>query len=516
METIRNIPTFLPGHLQAKVAGYRDFESVGLISSAAVILALCYFILVSLQGGKLQAPLIAAHLDQKGREKKYLEDCLALLKEGYGKFKTGLAMYRMTTADGSETVVLSSKYLDELKAMSDDQLSFNTAMEKLLAGKYCGIADRQVPVAVHVIKADLTPGLNRLMPVISEEIDLALERTMPICDGWTPVVVYGKMLDIVAQVSARVFVGEPLCRNPRWLELSKDYTLKAFQASRAIKQWKPWMRPLVHRFLPEMRELYSVRAEAIRFMAPIAQGRQELESKRDDFTEWMKNKSSVEFATHYEEQAYVQIQLALAAIHTTTMSITHMIYDLIEHPEYVEPLREELLSVISETGGYQKETMAKLKKLDSFMKESQRFNPPGLTTFKRYCMRNLTLSDGTFLPKGTIIEVDGSQPYFDPQNFENPETFDPLRFYRLRNQGDKNSHQFATSNASYLQWGQGRHACPGRFFASNEIKTILSKILLHYDLQPVDKEAGRPKNFVFGTQINPNPMAEVLFKKREN
>ncbi|KAF4306203.1 Cytochrome P450 [Botryosphaeria dothidea] len=515
MESIRNIPTFLPENLLAKMASYRDLENTPLLSIVAIGVALFYLILLFFQRGKLQAPLIAGHLDQKEREKKFLGDAVTLLKEGYEKFKTGLTMYRITTTDGLETVVLSGKYAAELKALPDDYLSFSKAIEKAMAGRYCGIGDREVPIAVHVIKADLTPSLPRLAPVISEEIDLALERVMPACDDWTPVAVYSAILDIVAQVSARVFVGAPLCRDPHWLQLSKDYTLKAFEASRALKKWKPWVRPFVYRFLPELRELYKVRAEAIKFMTPVSQERQATETKRDDFTEWLKQKSSPEFAKDYADQAYVQVQLAMAAIHTTTMSSTHMIYDLIEHPENIQPLRDEIQSAVAETGGYEKDTMAKMKKLDSFMKESQRYNPPGLTTFKRYCLRDITLSDGTFLPKGTVIEIDSAQKYFDPQFFDEPDTFDALRFYNLRADGDKNSHQFATSNADYLHWGQGRHSCPGRFFASNEIKTILSKLLLSYDLQPVDKDAGRPKNFVFGTQINPNPMAKVLFKRRK-
>ncbi|EKG20098.1 Cytochrome P450 [Macrophomina phaseolina MS6] len=515
MESIHNIPTLLPENLQAKIAGYRDLGNIPLLPAAALGALLFYLVLLSVQRERLQAPLLAGHLTQKEREKRFLEDAVTLMKEGYEKFKAGLPMYRVTTVDGAETVILSSRYTEEIKALPDSHLSFAKAVRESMAGKYCDIANRENPLAVHVIKADLTPSLPRLMPAISEEIDLALERVLPSCDDWTPVVAYSMLLDIVAQVSARVFVGEPLCRDPRWLQLSKDYTLLAFKASRAIKQWKPWMRPFVHRFLPELRELYRVRAEAIQFMTPVSQERQNLEIKRDDFTEWMKQKSSPGFAKDYVDQAYTQVQLAMAAIHTSTMSATHMVYDLVEHPEHVDMLREEIKSAVVETGGYQKDTMAKMKKLDSFMKESQRYNPPGLTTFMRSCLRDITLSDGTFLPKGTVIQIDSAQRYFDPEIFPNPDTFDPLRFYHLREAGDKNSHQFATSNSDYLHWGQGRHACPGRFFASNEVKTIISKLLLKYDFKPANAEAGRPKNFVFGTAINPNPMAQILVRRRK-
>lgn len=34
-----------------------------------------------------------------------------------------------------------------------------------------------------------------------------------------------------------------------------------------------------------------------------------------------------------------------------------------------------------------------------------------------------------------------------------------------------------------MSFGFGRHACPGRFFAANEIKLILARLLLDYDLR---------------------------------
>jgi cytochrome P450 len=37
-----------------------------------------------------------------------------------------------------------------------------------------------------------------------------------------------------------------------------------------------------------------------------------------------------------------------------------------------------------------------------------------------------------------------------------------------------------------MGFGHGQHACPGRFFASNEIKVALCHILLKYDLDLLD------------------------------
>lgn len=68
------------------------------------------------------------------------------------------------------------------------------------------------------------------------------------------------------------------------------------------------------------------------------------------------------------------------------MAATHALYDLVCRREYIQPLRDELELVIAEDGqdtdgnGFlklKKSSLTKLRKLDSFLKESQRLSPPG-------------------------------------------------------------------------------------------------------------------------------------------
>ena len=57
------------------------------------------------------------------------------------------------------------------------------------------------------------------------------------------------------------------------------------------------------------------------------------------------------------------------------------VFDLVAHPEYISPLRDEVKQVKAFHGNaWTKASIAKLVKMDSFMKESQRFRPPGLGT----------------------------------------------------------------------------------------------------------------------------------------
>jgi cytochrome P450 len=94
--------------------------------------------------------------------------------------------------------------------------------------------------------------------------------------------------------------------------------------------------------------------------------------------------------------------LSLASIHTTALTMTQTLYDLCEHPEYFEPIREELVRVLREDGGWGKTTLNKLWKLDSLIKESQRFSP----VFMRKTSTALLTSYGDILANSDIFASD--------------------------------------------------------------------------------------------------------------
>ena len=65
-----------------------------------------------------------------------------------------------------------------------------------------------------------------------------------------------------------------------------------------------------------------------------------------------------------------------------------------------------------------------------------------------------------------------------------------------------------------MQFGAGRHACPGRAIAGHQVKLILAHLLEKYELKLKDGE-GRPKPILFQTNQFPNPQGEILFKDRK-
>lgn len=83
----------------------------------------------------------------------------------------------------------------------------------------------------------------------------------------------------------------------------------------------------------------------------------------------------------------------------------------------------------------------------------------------RAAEQEIKLDDGTIIPKGAAVSILGDS-YSDPKIYPEPETFDGRRFLKLRGQkGQENHWQFVTASPQHMGFGNGIHACPGRFFA---------------------------------------------------
>ena len=196
------------------------------------------------------------------------------------------------------------------------------------------------------------------------------------------------------------------------------------------------------------------------------------------------------------------------------MNAVHVLYDMTAHPEYFEEIRQEVREVAREDSGWQKTSYAKLRKLDSFMKESQRFNPPSVLSYHRVMQESHVLSDGTALPKDSHICMPVHAIQNDPEVTPDPEIFDGLRYYKYRQrQGEGHLHQFATTEEKILNFGHGKYACPGRFFASLEIKVILVRLIMNFDFK-FSPNQGRPANLKAHEFIFPNPDGKLLIRAR--
>lgn len=133
---------------------------------------------------------------------------------------------------------------------------------------------------------------------------------------------------------------------------------------------------------------------------------------------------------------------------------------------------------------------------------------------RRKAISDIKLSTGLVLPKGTRTFVDAYRMR-DSAVHEDPDEWVGDRFVKLRSEPGKESMaMLATTHRDHLAFGHGVYACPGRFFAANEIKVALCHLLMKYDWKLAPDTNFKP--LVMGAALVSNPTAKILIRKREN
>lgn len=127
--------------------------------------------------------------------------------------------------------------------------------------------------------------------------------------------------------------------------------------------------------------------------------------------------------------------------------------------------------------------------------------------------RDVTLSNGLHLKKGTRIQVDSNRMR-DPELYKEPDRWDGYRFLKLREiEGKGHVAQLVSASADHIAFGVGQHACPGRFFAANELKIALCHLLMKYDWKLAPGTNVKP--IIFGVLAIASPTAKILIRRRD-
>lgn len=455
-------------------------------------------------------------VDGQSPTKTWLWHGREAIAEGLRRFS---GPFQVMTGTGPK-IILPNKFADELR--NHPALDFNKAFAKDFMVNYPGFEAHRLGLQnehliSETVRVKLTQSLNLVTDDLVDETAASVHDVFGESEEWTTRLIREDMLEVVARLSSRVFLGRELCRNRRWLDIAKSYTVDSFLVSRLMRAVPAFLRPLAYLLIPQATSLRRAVRDARKLINPEVERRKaavnaalaagEKPPKVADTIGWMYEVAKGKDADYVAGQ----LSLTMAAIHTTTESTCSALLDICEYPEVAQQLREEIIEVIGKNG-WAKTSLYKLKLMDSFLKEGQRFRPMGTTTMHRHVEKDLELSDGTVLPKGSRIMV--ASNFMDPAIYAEPEKFDAARFLKMRQQpGQENSWQFVTTSPAHTLFGHGQHACPGRFFASNEVKIALCHLLLKYDWRFVPEE-GRPPPRVFESVYAVDQKSKIQARRR--
>ncbi|KAA0708090.1 25-hydroxyvitamin D-1 alpha hydroxylase, mitochondrial [Triplophysa tibetana] len=169
-------------------------------------------------------------------------------------------------------------------------------------------------------------------------------------------------------------------------------------------------------------------------------------------------------------------ELLLAGVDTISSTLSWSLYELSRHPEIQNALRAEVLNVLQGRTLPKASDVAAMPLMKAVMKEILRLYPviPGNA-------RVITDKDievgGYLIPRNTLITLCHYATSHDPKHFAEPDDFIPQRWL---NRGEA-SHPYAS-----IPFGVGKRSCIGRRIAELEVYLALSRILMHFNVEPAE------------------------------
>ncbi|KAI1174350.1 cytochrome P450 [Nemania sp. FL0916] len=194
--------------------------------------------------------------------------------------------------------------------------------------------------------------------------------------------------------------------------------------------------------------------------------------------------------------ARAELSFLFAGIVNATTSTFWILLQIFADPQLLSVVRGEITQVLRPDGdnvedahpqGYRL-SIADLKDrcpmLIAVYRECLRLGSDNYST--RVVKENTILADRYFLKKGAIVQIAGGVIHADQSIWgDNVEDFNPGRFLDSEKQSG-NARQRQIHPAAFRAFGGGKTLCPGRHFAMNEILSLVSLVVLMFDMEAPD------------------------------
>jgi hypothetical protein len=460
---------------------------------------------------------------------RYIEELKELLESGYRKYNKSGRAFKVPIPIGGYSVkyrvVLPKDHLEEMKHLSNNIFSWALASGVIFAQDYTGAPNRgpwsgkALRVGIHQNLCDITNQLDR-------KVDQYFERHLPKEPHSLASINFMQFfVPAIASVTNSLLVGEKLAADSEWIRQTCDFAVNRYKSADDVRAWPPYLAAVIAPLIPSVRRLRHSRAYVKKQLTPMYEELKVRESLgTNDKAKYRKGIFGYEWLwggapndVTLEDFSDTMMRTLIASIHTTAKTISIALIDMLSQPQYLEELRDEAMHAIMPDGMI---NIDSLFKMDCFLKESQRLTPVFLCKLAVACLAYLKQANnkaivtmnrivtqeyifkvsGVRLPIGSMTTAATAAIATDTDTFgADSNSFDGHRFTRLREDKGPGASAFKMGMATEdsLGFGLGSQACPGRFFAVNQMKLMLAKILTRWDLQleknGIDYVGGRPK-----------------------
>jgi cytochrome P450 len=454
---------------------------------------------------------------QKIIQEKYDQVCCSArsshcIRQAHCATKSHGKPFEVFAPDNRYVFVSSPEHIKELDKAPDTILSLQAASKQMLQPMYTmqkfNWFDRRGTEGVGFIRALrtlLTNNLPQILPDLSAIIRSRMEEiadSHPSVDGAKQFPVYPAVVKLVVLSNAVSFFGKDLAKNESFMVSALEYIEQTLICAEIVRVLPKFMRPFVGNTLGS-----RLHAQDIIFntLLPIAEQRViERDAKaagakvpyHADCIQWILETSPRQNPWSAKRVVHELMAIWFGSVHAVSTTITFAIHDMCLHPEYVEPLRQELEQGYAEF----ERTGTGLPLLDSFIKESARLTPVEAQSTRRSALQPFKLSDGTKLEVGDWACTPVRAIMQNPEFYPSPLEFNGFRFADpaiLNNEGgvfkfpQTKPSKLTDVDDTFHVWGTGRMACPGRYYASAIMKVIMGQLILQYDCELLHGKGNR-------------------------
>ena len=378
------------------------------------------------------------------------------MRQGPGKFHFIYDFYKPILGNGLVTSSGKRWARDHkllLKAFTQKMLSTYVVVYKSASSTFVSLLEKHVGNTVNI-----SPMVGLLsFDIILQCVSGAVTNCQTETDKSSSVMLYNKAVANLLQLTMDRFT-QPWLYND-WIYSFSAQGKKFFKY---LAQSHAYTYSLIRARREELKDLLG------------DEGRMDLDKGRDMLDTLIGVRDDDGVGLSDEEVREHMDTLLFAGRDTTSNTVQFAILHLADNPDCQEKCRDEIRRVVNNCGGldaFGHEHLSQLNYLFQFMQESLRCSSV-ISNVAKTSPRSVEI-DGVKIPPKVFLSISIFGVHHNPEFWDNPEKFDPDRF---------SPEKSVRHPYSFIPFSTGTRSCLGRHFALNEVKVILTMLLLRYRL----------------------------------
>jgi sterol 14-demethylase len=411
-------------------------------------------------------PVISGGLPVLGHALEMMRDREKLFRRGFKEngdiFTIKLGPQYAAVVSGAENNRLVYTQTDKALNMQEAYAFLKESIGEVLFTADQETYYNQRPVLQEVFRRD---RMTNYVKAMNREVQLWLDQL----GNSGEMDLTAEMLRLTQYVAGAALIG-PNFRE----ELGDQFWLEYGDISRSLDPLLPPNLPL-----PKFRRRDRAKANIKRIFHQLIDKRRQDPTSYDDLISTLLT-TPLKDGTLMDEDTIVSMftGLLFAGHETTAGQAAWLLTFLLQHPDYLNLVHEELRANFSDQAEVDETVMRSLTHIFWAIDETTRMRPSADLQM-RTVTEPLTIGDYQ-LPTGWRVIVNAANSHFLPDVFSDPYRFDPLRWSPERAEG---KNPFAI-----VGFGGGIHKCTGMNFAKNEMAIITAHLFRQYDLQLISND----------------------------